>query len=536
MSGNISRIYNNEPHCPICYVEWDEAMRGVALRCGHIFCEACLQDYWINRTAAPQSSLANRFATIIHCPMCQIRGPLPQAAFAPLALPPGWMQERINREINLIIADDIVPIAEQNTEEAGTLLEGYLEPEALNQIDTNLLIRALIRAAINGCTGNARRLLENPEVMRQILQLEHRIRYLGDVFVAAARHGHQNILALFCTPQVLQHMHPEATRVAHEQMVNEYHAEALIQAMTNQHEAVVTYLLTPDVQRHANQFVGMALVQTLRNQDLNVEAPYARFFEARIIAFIPAAGEHSLGHALAAAALNGHLDVVRALIQCNRFGDIPAEREHSLGHALAAAAQNGHLDVVRALVLCNRFEDISVEGEGSLGEAFTFAVQNEHLEVVRALIQCNRFDDIPAEGENGLGHALTIAANNGHLDMVRALIQCNCFGDIPAEGENSLGHALTLAADNGHLDVMTALIRCDRFDDIPAEGENSLGHALIRAANNGHLEMVRVLIQCNRFGDIPAEGDNSLEEALALATQSGHLDVVRALIQCSAPR
>ena len=131
MSGNISRIYNNEPHCPICYVEWDEAMRGVALRCGHIFCEACLQDYWINRTAAPQSSLANRFATIIHCPMCQIRGPLPQAAFAPLALPPGWMQERINREINLIIADDIVPIAEQNTEEAGTLLEGYLEPEAI---------------------------------------------------------------------------------------------------------------------------------------------------------------------------------------------------------------------------------------------------------------------------------------------------------------------------------------------------------------------------------------------------------------------
>ncbi len=530
MSGNIGN--NGIPayrdvQCPICYEDWNNQIREVTLRCRHVFHEHCIEQHW--RTWIEQQPLLNRFPRIVECPSCRERVPLPYMPGS-LALPPGWIQERINNaRIELIIADNIVPIAEQNTEEAGTLLAGYLRPEVLNQIDTDLLIQALTRAAINGCTGNARRLLENPEVMRQILQLEHGIRYLGDVFVAAARHNHQDILALFFTPQVSQNMIPMENRAAHNRIVNEYCAEALIQAWTNQHEAVVTYLLTPQVQRHANQCVGAAFVQILQNQEWDAAALYARFFEERIITFIPATGENSLGHAFTAAAQNRHLNAMGALIGCHRFRDIPPEGKFGLGAAFAAAAQNGRLRMVQDLIQRGRFSEIPAGGQYSLAGAFSLAAQHGQRDVVEALIECGRFGEIPVEGIHHLGYAFAAAAQNGHHDVVKLLIGCRRFDEIPVEGNYSLGLAFALAAQTGRRDVVESLIESRRFDEIPVEGNYNLGHAFALAAHNGHRDVMEALIECRRFGEIPTEGDFSLAQALTLAVVNDHPDIANIL-------
>ena len=134
--------------------------------------------------------------------------------------------------------------------------------------------------------------------------------------------------------------------------------------------------------------------------------------------------------ALYLAADNGHLDVVKYLVE------LGADNEY----ALKLVARDGHLDIVKYLV--EQGADIHARDE----DALRSAAMNGHLDVVKYLVELGA--NIHARNEE----ALVVAAGNGHLDVVEYLVELGANLHIIGE------YPLRLAAGNGHLDVVKYLV------------------------------------------------------------------------------
>jgi hypothetical protein len=143
--------------------------------------------------------------------------------------------------------------------------------------------------------------------------------------------------------------------------------------------------------------------------------------------------EMSKSRAILLASLNGHNDIVRALLSTGVDLTARTERGWTL---LMIEASRGNIEIVRRLLSLGA--DIRIKDVNG-NSALSLAVYNEHPETVRLLLE--NTDDVDAADKNG-ATPLMKAAANGDLEVVEALL---------AKHAN-----VSLKSDNGKTALMVA--------------------------------------------------------------------------------
>ena len=204
-----------------------------------------------------------------------------------------------------------------------------------------------------------------------------------------------------------------------------------------------------------------------------------------------------MNEALIVSAWNGHLDVVKYLLE--RGANIHAQDDW----ALIGSAAKGHLNVVKYLL--ERGADIHAHYDYAL----RWNAEEGHLHIVKYLVE--RGANIHAQDD----YALKWSAE-GHLDVVKYLVERGA--DIHAQDDM----ALRFSAEKGYLEIVKYLVESGA--DIYARNDE----ALRESARNGHLNVVKYLVESG--ADIHAKND----EALRLSAEKGHLNVVKYLVESGA--
>jgi uncharacterized protein len=133
---------------------------------------------------------------------------------------------------------------------------------------------------------------------------------------------------------------------------------------------------------------------------------------------------------LMTAAANGNLQLVESLL--SRRANVLKNNKYGES-ALALAALSGHQEVVRVLVQAGA--RINASGWGALH----YAVFSGHADIVRYLV--DRGADVNARAPNH-HTALMLAARNGHREIVRVLLAAGANPDLgDLEGNTALGIA-----------------------------------------------------------------------------------------------
>lgn len=237
--------------------------------------------------------------------------------------------------------------------------------------------------------------------------------------------------------------------------------------------------------------------------------------------------------ALMLSASNGHIDVVKCLLQLKAALDTTNSKGNT---ALIWSAYKGYLDIVKCLV--QQGADITLEGEGNK-TALAWATKKsiiEYLATAQLLKETkagnNNFASLPylvQQGaqvntqDNAGNTALILSASNGDLESVRYLVQQGADVNTPnKEGDT----ALIWSAYKGHKNIVAYLVEQDGID---TNIQNKAGDtALIVSASNGHLDIVKHLVQQGAHVNSPNKVGNT---ALIVSASNGHLDTVTYLVQ-----
>jgi ankyrin repeat protein len=198
----------------------------------------------------------------------------------------------------------------------------------------------------------------------------------------------------------------------------------------------------------------------------------------------------------------GGLEEDRLLIENARQGNLEGVRhalelgaiDHAYGGALIIAALNGHLEIVKFLLendhYINRHQDLALKN----------AAHHGHLEIVKFLVKNGANIHTDEDEVDPLGSA----AVRGHLEIVKFLLENGA--DIHASKDRSLINA----ALSGHLEIVKFLV--ENGADIDARNDQ----ALVSAAIRGHLEIVKFLASkydsCQEVADILEISEEELEQ------------------------
>ncbi|KXG52095.1 uncharacterized protein PGRI_083790 [Penicillium griseofulvum] len=185
------------------------------------------------------------------------------------------------------------------------------------------------------------------------------------------------------------------------------------------------------------------------------------------------------GTALHAAALGGHTETIRLLLE--RGADVNAQGGED-GTALYAAALRGHTETIQLLL--ERGADINAQG-GEDGMALYAAASRGHTETVRLLLDQSA-DFNARNGEDRT--ALHAAALGGHTEIVLLLLLQGA--DVNAQSSED-GTALQAAALGGHTEIVLLLLQ--QGADANAQGGQN-GTAFQAAASQGHTEILQVIL------------------------------------------
>lgn len=208
---------------------------------------------------------------------------------------------------------------------------------------------------------------------------------------------------------------------------------------------------------------------------------------------------------LITAAGGGHLDMVRVLLQA---GANPAVIDDEGDSALSLAEKKGHEAV--AAVLRRRAEGNGHRPSGPPKNLFA-ALESRDVRLVKeALADEGRPPDLRATNGDGLT-PLALAARLGHGPLVRPLLDAGAAVD-----EGGAKTPLYCAVESRHDPVARILIAAGA-DVNRASGETA-ATPLMAAAANGHVELVRVLLEAG--ADVKAlDGDG--KDALWYAAHAG---------------
>lgn len=187
------------------------------------------------------------------------------------------------------------------------------------------------------------------------------------------------------------------------------------------------------------------------------------------------------------------------------------------GSALAAAAKNGSLPMVRLLL--NRGADVNGFGGVVHRRALQAASSHGHEAIVRLLLQNGAMVN---ETISDADTALQAACERGHENIVKLLFE---FGaNVNAKG-GVYGTALQAAAERGYHTVVELLLAGGA--DVNAQG-GQFGYALQAAAVGGHASIVRLLLDAG--ADIDAQG-GGFRDTLTAASIRNHENLVRLLLE-----
>jgi ankyrin repeat protein len=189
-----------------------------------------------------------------------------------------------------------------------------------------------------------------------------------------------------------------------------------------------------------------------------------------ILANQPLAGQESEDTSLILAATNGHIDVVRLLLESGVDVNLQSDEDT----ALRAASVYGNIDMMRLLL--QHGADINLQCKN--GHALVTASRRGDLEIVRLLLEHGADVNLHNEGN---GPALATACQMGHLEIVRLLLEHQA--DV-----NLMGHL-----DDGSVTPLEAASKGDYWD------------------NNGHLGVVRLLLDSG--ANVGTQGRRAAEVA-----------------------
>lgn len=267
----------------------------------------------------------------------------------------------------------------------------------------------------------------------------------------------------------------------------------------------------------------------------------------------PGWSEASLALPLSIAIERGHAGVVALLVEYG--ADVNTPSEDDAVAPVTAAAVNGHLDVVRVLLQ----EDVAVEWEHAASQMVAFvAAEHGYDHIVQEFL--DQGGDANFCDDNGVT-LLQVACATGQRAVVETLLARGAAVDHTATAlssvtplmiaaqdgcaaivETLLTHgaavnqreaeqgvtALLMAAQNGHVETLQLLLASGA--DASMRRSDGVGPLSV-AASNGHVEIVSAMLSAWRatIRNRPRDGD-TLESALLYAAQAGHVDVVNTLI------
>uniref|UniRef100_A0ABM0M4S0 Caskin-1-like n=1 Tax=Saccoglossus kowalevskii TaxID=10224 RepID=A0ABM0M4S0_SACKO len=191
--------------------------------------------------------------------------------------------------------------------------------------------------------------------------------------------------------------------------------------------------------------------------------------------------------ALHHAALNGHCEILRALLEGHLM---PVDLKDNRGmRPLHYAAWQGKLDAVYLLLRAgSSSNDSSNDGETPLH----LASQYGSYSVAETLLQ---HQSKPTAKNKDGKTPLDLACEFGRRNVVELLLnsnQCSALLDAPPNIKQKPQHTpLHLAAKNGHIDVIRILIQLG----IDINRETPSGTSLHEAALYGKSEVVRLLLE-----------------------------------------
>ena len=178
--------------------------------------------------------------------------------------------------------------------------------------------------------------------------------------------------------------------------------------------------------------------------------------------------------------------------------------EGNYENALSLAALNGHNEVVKLLL-----QDPRVDPSADNNYAIRFASGICHVDVIKLLLQDPRVD--PRAYNN---YAIRYASAAGKVEIVKLLLQ-----DKRIDPSNDDNYLIRLASLRRRVEVVKLLLQDNRVD--PAANDNE---AVRSASECGYVEVVKLLLQDRRVD--PSANHN---ETTRHASQNRHLEVVKLL-------
>ncbi len=193
--------------------------------------------------------------------------------------------------------------------------------------------------------------------------------------------------------------------------------------------------------------------------------------------------------------MHGNYLAIKVLLADQRveqsFARAPTGPSRDNNYAIRLASENGHLDVVKLLLEDKRREtkvspayayavDPSDRGNGAIQRAS----ENGHLDVVKLLLADKRVD--PADRNN---YAIMLASWNNHPEVVKLLL-----ADKRVDPSADNNEAILKASENGHLEVVKVLLANKQVD--PSDYGN---YAILLASSNGHAEVVKLLLGSDKI-------------------------------------
>lgn len=231
------------------------------------------------------------------------------------------------------------------------------------------------------------------------------------------------------------------------------------------------------------------------------------------------------GHtALHAAAQNGHIEVVRKLMEYKANIEAVTNEGHT---ALFAAAHKGYANIVRVF-LDYKSNPNKVSSNGY--KPIHSASHQGHVEVVKLLCKYVTCED-------DLNLALCLSVQNSHIETTKILLtnnaNPNAFVQIKPDLQLRVT-ALHSAILENNCELVAILLDAGALiTAISAKGLISSGEtALHFAAKLGHCSVVKLLLE--RFSEMVDDLDGVGKTPMFYAVFDGHKDVVQVLLQHSA--